>query len=97
MPIGDWVLACAHHSDRKSSTREPVAAGCLLNRIDANHSWVASQVVHTSKLGPAARYSGMHAVWTVARKRRDVLVMTGRDASFRDAKPTSGNCVKTRN
>ena len=39
-------------------------------RTELNHSSVAPDVVHTSRVGPAARYRGIRAVSTTERKRR---------------------------
>lgn len=60
----------------------------LLKRIDENHASVCSFVVHTSRLGPAARYKGIRAVSTVAKKRNGAAGMDA-DGVLCDARPTS--------
>jgi hypothetical protein len=62
----------------------------LLSSNDSNHACVSSEVVHTSRLGPAARYRGMRAVSMGARKRRAVAGMVGLDTVEFDARITSG-------
>lgn len=61
----------------------------LLSSIDSNHASVGSEVVQTSRLGPAARYRGILAVSTVVRKRNVVVGTSGEDATFGDVRPTS--------
>jgi hypothetical protein len=89
MPIGDCERARLHHA-LPSGTLVALAgvAGSLCNK-DSNHASVTSDVVHTSRLGPAARYNGIFAVSTVVRKRSDVYGRVDQDATFGDARPTS--------
>jgi hypothetical protein len=91
MPIGDCDRARFHHSFAASLGVSVAAAG-LLSSIDSNHASVASFVVHTSRLGPAARYNGILEVSTVDRNRRVVAGKAGEDATFCDARPTSASC-----
>lgn len=84
MPIGDCERARSHHCLTSWLVVSP--GGGLLNNIDSNHACVASSVVHTSRLGPAARYSGILEVSTVVRKCRDVAGRVGEDAGFCDAR-----------
>jgi hypothetical protein len=91
MPIGDCDRARFHHSFAALLGVSVAAAG-LLSSIDSNHASVASFVVHTSRLGPAARYSGILAVSTVERNRRAVAGNADKDATFCDARPTSASC-----
>ena len=69
MPVGDCNLAIVHHWYASASSHSTVAHE-LPPRTELNHSSVAPDVVHTSRLGPAARYRGIRAVSTTERKRR---------------------------
>jgi hypothetical protein len=87
MPMGDCARAKVHHAYSIASVFAESLG--LLSNIDSNHASVASDVVQTSRLGPAARYSGIFAVSTVVRKRRVVAGRRGENATFGDARPTS--------
>jgi hypothetical protein len=87
MPIGDCERARVHQLCSTASVL--VDSTGLLNSTDSNHASVASDVVQTSKLGPAARYRGILAVSTVLRKRRGVGGSGAEDAIFGDARPIS--------
>lgn len=71
MPKGDCARAHVHHSPGGLSPALRTAG--VLSRIEANHSSVAWLVVCTSRLGPAAKQSGIRAVATVARKRNGAV------------------------
>jgi hypothetical protein len=53
--MGDCERANVHHSCSVALLAASVDNTGLLSRRDSNHASVASQVVQTSKLGPAAR------------------------------------------
>jgi hypothetical protein len=53
--MGDCERANVHHSCPAASLAASVDTAGLLSRRDSNHASVASQVVQTSRLGPAAR------------------------------------------
>jgi hypothetical protein len=89
MPIGDCERAKLHQAFSAGTLVELAGAAGLLCNKYSNHASDASDVVHTSKLGPAARYSGILAVSTVARKRNDVDGRVDEDTTFEDARPTS--------
>jgi hypothetical protein len=89
MPNGDCEDASVHQAFSLALLSEPVDTPGLPSSTDSNHASVASQLVHTSTLGPAARYRGILATSTVLRNRRVVEGMASEDAPFGDARPTS--------
>lgn len=88
MPMGDCERASFHHSFAVWPGVSDSVAG-LLSKSDSNQACVLSSVVHTSRLGPAARYRGILAVSTVVRKRRVGVLRVGADAIFCVVRPTS--------
>jgi hypothetical protein len=89
MPNGDCENASIHQAFSLALLSAPVDTPGLPSSTDSNHASVASQLVHTSRLGPAARYRGILATSTVLRKRSASGGMASEDAPFGDARPTS--------
>lgn len=82
MPIGDCERMQCHHCLAPAFVDASTLEEHLPSRMESNHTCVSSEVVQTSKLGPAARYRGMRAVSTVERKRRGVVGIAVADAMF---------------
>jgi hypothetical protein len=92
MPNGDCEDASDHQAFSPTSLSASVDTPGLPSRTDSNHASVASQLVQTSRLGPAARYNGILATSTMLRKRRASGGMASEDAPSGDARPTSILC-----